>query len=43
MTYDSGKKLIRWHRVAYAVERAQRRILKAGLPAVLAERLALGT
>jgi predicted phosphodiesterase len=43
MTYDSGKKLIRWHRVTYAVERAQRRILKAGLPAVLAERLALGT
>lgn len=43
MTYDSTKKTIRWHRVSYAVERAQQRILKAGLPKILADRLAIGT
>ncbi|MGE0641105.1 MAG: metallophosphoesterase [Thermoanaerobaculia bacterium] len=43
MTYDSVKKTIRWHRVSYAVERAQQRILKAGLPKILADRLAIGT
>lgn len=42
MTYDSGKKLVRWHRVDYPVARAQERILKAGLPRVLADRLAVG-
>lgn len=43
MTYDSEKKLVRWHRVAYPVDRAQQRILKAGLPKLLADRLAIGT
>jgi predicted phosphodiesterase len=42
MTYDSQAKVVRWFRVAYPVDRAQQRILKAGLPDVLAERLALG-
>ena len=40
MTYDSRKRLVHWHRVPYAVERAQQRILRAGLPRVLADRLA---
>jgi predicted phosphodiesterase len=43
MTFDSDKRTIRWHRVAYPIARAQRRIEKAGLPKLLAERLALGT
>ena len=34
--------MVRWHRVAYPIERAQQRILKAGLPKVLADRLAAG-
>lgn len=42
MTYDSDKRRLRWYRVAYPVERAQRRILEAGLPRSLAERLAHG-
>jgi predicted phosphodiesterase len=42
MTYDSARRVVRWQRVAYPVERAQQRIVKAGLPAMLAERLALG-
>ncbi len=42
MTYDSERGRVRWHRVGYPVERAQQRILKAALPRVLAERLALG-
>ena len=42
MTYDSRRRLVRWQRVAYPVEKAQERILKAGLPRVLAERLAAG-
>jgi len=42
MTYDSDKRIVRWHRVEYPVERAQQRIVKAGLPKVLADRLALG-
>jgi len=42
MTYDSARRIVRWHRVLYPVERAQQRILKAGLPKVLADRLALG-
>ena len=43
MTYDSEKKVVRWHRVAYPVDRAQQRILKAGLPKLLADRLAIGS
>ncbi len=42
MTFDSERRVVRWQRVSYPVERAQQRILKAGLPKVLAERLALG-
>jgi predicted phosphodiesterase len=42
MTYDSARRLVRWQRVEYPIERAQERILKAGLPRVLAERLAAG-
>jgi len=42
MTYDTERGRVRWHRVSYAIERAQQRIVKAGLPRVLAERLALG-
>jgi predicted phosphodiesterase len=42
MTYDSHKRQVRWQRVEYAVERAQQRIVKAGLPQMLADRLALG-
>lgn len=42
MTFDSEKRMVRWYRVDYAIDRAQQRILKAGLPKVLADRLALG-
>jgi hypothetical protein len=42
MTYDSKTRTVRWYRVPYPVERAQQRILKRGLPKVLADRLALG-
>lgn len=42
MTYDSRKRLVRWQRVEYPIERAQQRIVKAGLPRMLADRLALG-
>jgi len=42
MTYDSERQVVRWQRVDYPIGRAQERILKAGLPKVLAERLASG-
>jgi predicted phosphodiesterase len=42
MTYDSARSILRWQRVSYPVSRAQERILKAGLPRVLADRLSLG-
>lgn len=42
MTYDAKRRLVRWFRVEYPVEEAQRRIRKAGLPDMLAERLAAG-
>lgn len=42
MTYDSRRHIVRWYRVDYPIEKAQRRILKAGLPKILADRLALG-
>lgn len=42
MTYDSDRRRVRWHRLEYPVERAQTRIRKAGLPDVLADRLAVG-
>jgi predicted phosphodiesterase len=40
--YDSTKAQIDWRRCEYALEDAQRRILEAGLPEVLAHRLAIG-
>jgi predicted phosphodiesterase len=42
MTYDSERRIVRWHRVEYPIEEAQRRIRKVGLPGSLADRLALG-
>lgn len=42
MIYDSDRRVVRWHRLEYAVERTQKRIRKAGLPDVLANRLAVG-
>lgn len=42
MTYDSSKKVVHWHRVDYPIPRAQERIVKAGLPKVLADRLEAG-
>jgi predicted phosphodiesterase len=42
MTYDSERRIVRWHRVEYPIEEAQRRIRKAGLPGSLADRLAIG-
>lgn len=41
-TYDSATRTLRLSRVAYPVDVAQRRILAAGLPASLANRLAIG-
>jgi diadenosine tetraphosphatase ApaH/serine/threonine PP2A family protein phosphatase len=40
--YDAKSKLIDWRRCDYSIESAQRRILEAGLPEVLAHRLAVG-
>lgn len=42
MTYDSETRTVRWYRVPYPVGDAQARIVDAGLPSVLADRLALG-
>ena len=42
MTYDSERRVVRWYRVEYPIREAQQRILDAGLPEVLAERLAVG-
>jgi predicted phosphodiesterase len=42
MTYDTKTRTVRWFRVPYPVERAQQRIIRAGLPRVLSDRLALG-
>ena len=39
---DDEAREVRLYRVRYAVERAQQKILAAGLPASLANRLALG-
>ncbi len=40
--FDSGRKTMTIHRVAYRIEATQKKIRTAGLPAPLAERLALG-
>jgi predicted phosphodiesterase len=42
MVYDSDRRALRWYRVAYPVAKAQERIRDAGLPGVLADRLAVG-
>lgn len=42
MIYDAARQVVRWYRVAYALEKAQERIRRAGLPDLLAERLAVG-
>ena len=42
LIYDSKERRIIWRRQEYELERAQRRILDAGLPQVLAYRLAAG-
>jgi predicted phosphodiesterase len=42
MTYDSQRRIVRWYRVPYPIERAQERIRRAGLPNSLADRLAVG-
>lgn len=42
VVYDSQKKQVQIKRVPYNIAKAQRKIVKAGLPKVLAERLALG-
>ena len=42
MTYDSERRVARWYRVEYAVERAQQRMQLVGLPRLLADRLSLG-
>ena len=42
MTYDDHRREATWYRVEYPVRSAQKRIVAAGLPAILAERLALG-
>jgi diadenosine tetraphosphatase ApaH/serine/threonine PP2A family protein phosphatase len=40
--YDSDVKKIKFYRMEYEIREAQRKILEAGLPSALAERLALG-
>jgi predicted phosphodiesterase len=42
MTYDSERRVVRWYRISYPIDAAQKRIVKAGLPHSLADRLALG-
>lgn len=42
MTCDTAARIVRWQRLEYPVERAQERIVRAGLPRSLADRLALG-
>jgi predicted phosphodiesterase len=40
--YDSDAKKIKFHRFSYDIEKAQKKIIGAGLPPALAERLAVG-
>jgi predicted phosphodiesterase len=40
--YDSEKNVVELHRVKYDLDAAQKKIIKAGLPRLLAERLAIG-
>ena len=43
MTYDSDRRIVRWVRLPYPIARSQGRIRKAGLPGMLADRLAVGS
>ena len=40
--YDTAEKIVRIKRVKYDVESAQQKIIRAGLPRIMAERLSLG-
>jgi hypothetical protein len=40
--FDSGTRTVSVYRLPYQIERAQQKILEAGLPRPLADRLALG-
>jgi diadenosine tetraphosphatase ApaH/serine/threonine PP2A family protein phosphatase len=40
--YDTEARVVEYRRVSYDVAAAQRKIIEAGLPAILADRLALG-
>lgn len=42
LVFDSEKRLVTWQRVDYPIEAAQDRIVRSGLPKVLADRLAMG-
>lgn len=42
MTYDSTSRLVELYRIEYPIESAQQGIVRADLPIILAERLALG-
>ena len=42
MIFDSDKRTVAWHRLEYPVAKAQGRIEEAGLPQILADRLAMG-
>ena len=42
VVYDSENKELQIRRVAYDVQTAQNKIIKAGLPRILADRLAIG-
>lgn len=42
MIYDSARRRVRWFRIEYPIEETQQRILDAGLPVMLAHRLAAG-
>jgi len=43
MVYDSDRNIISWYKTEYPIQRAQERIWRAGLPPVLAQRLAIGS
>jgi diadenosine tetraphosphatase ApaH/serine/threonine PP2A family protein phosphatase len=40
--YDSDSRMLTIHRIAYRIKETQAKILKAGLPRPLADRLAIG-
>jgi predicted phosphodiesterase len=42
MIYDTDKSIVTWYRIPYRIDRAKKKILAAGLPEPLAERLSFG-